>query len=427
MHEPTLANPAVLRPSTGNVAGANVDSAGLLGLCLAGLCAFLSVYASQPLLPTLERAFDVGKAGAALTVSAPSTAVALASPLSGYLADRWGQRRIMLASLFLLVVPTALAATATSMPWLIFWRFCQGLAVPGIYAVGIAYAANRFPSRDLGHAMASLITGNVLGGFLGRTLSGQIAALAGWRYAFLALALLTGVGAVLTWRLLPDERGRVSSHSGTPRTSARDLLRPEVLATFGIGFSLLFVQVAVFTYVTFYLAAPPFELGPSALGAIFAIYLIGAVVTPRAGRLIDRIGSLRGLSLAVALGLAGPVLTLVPRLGWVVAGLACSATATFVGQSAATSYLSQVVPPTLRARASGFYLSCYYVGGAVGGVAPALIWSWGGWSSCVALVVAIELISLVVIRCAKDPAIMARRNAPQAVPPLGCRAAARVS
>jgi MFS transporter, YNFM family, putative membrane transport protein len=373
--------------------------AGLLALGLAGLCAFLNVYASQPLLPTLEHALNASKAEAALTVSAPSAAVALTSPIFGLLAERFGQRRVMVASIFALVLPTALAATAPSVHWLVFWRFCQGLSVPGIYAVGIAYAARRFARSELSHAMASLVTGNVIGGFLGRTLSGQIAAVASWRYAFLTLSLLTLVGAALTARLLPQEPASLASplELRQSRPSARRLVAPAVLATYWVGFSLLFIQVAMFTYVTFYLADAPFHLGPSALGSVFAIYLIGALVTPRAGRIIDHIGTRRGLFLAVGLGLLGALITLLPSLPAVVLGLACCATATFVGQSAATSHLSLLVPEPLRARASGLYLSCYYIGGAVGGVAPALAWHAGGWNACVLLVVVAQVLTLLCI------------------------------
>ena len=50
------------------------ETASLVALGLAGLCTFLNVYATQPLLPLLERAFGVGKAQAAWTVSATAAA-----------------------------------------------------------------------------------------------------------------------------------------------------------------------------------------------------------------------------------------------------------------------------------------------------------------------------------------------------------------
>ena len=60
----------------------------LLALGLAGFCAFLNVYAAQPLLPLLTATFGASKAAAGLTVSAPNLAVALAAPLVSARAAR---------------------------------------------------------------------------------------------------------------------------------------------------------------------------------------------------------------------------------------------------------------------------------------------------------------------------------------------------
>ena len=70
-------------------------------------------------------------------------------------------------SLFLLAVPTALAATATSLHALILWRFAQGLFVPGVIAVMLAYINEEWAGRGVGRAMSSYVTGTVIGGSLG--------------------------------------------------------------------------------------------------------------------------------------------------------------------------------------------------------------------------------------------------------------------
>jgi YNFM family putative membrane transporter len=370
--------------------------AALVALGLAGVCAFLNVYATQPLLPLLSHGFNVAEGAAALTVSAPGIAVALGSPFVGAVADRLGRRRVIVGSLFVLVAPTLLAATSGSLPALVAWRFLQGLAVPGVYAVGVAYAATTFEGRGVGRAMAAIVTGNVLGGFLGRTVCAAVAERAGWRAAFVALGVLTLAGAVATARWLPKDAGPRPKAAAAfhPRAALRALgsLRSAPLAaTFAVGFGLLFVQVATFTYVTFHLAGAPFRLGPTALGAVFAVYLVGAAVTPRAGRWIDRFGPRRALAAAAAVGLAGSILTLAGALPLIVAGLALTCTSVFVGQSAATTHLARAAPPAVRSIASGLYISCYYVGGAVGGVLPSVAWGLGGWAACVALVGAVQL------------------------------------
>ena len=374
------------------------ETASLVALGLAGLCTFLNVYATQPLLPLLERAFGVGKAQAAWTVSAPAIAVALASPFAGALADRVGRRRLMVIALFTLAVPTALAGTAQSMPGLIAWRFAQGLVVPGVYAVAVSYISDVWQGRGVGRAMSALVTGNVLGGFLGRLVAGLCAESLGWRAAFLALGILTAAGAVASSRWLPPEPVRTAP-AARPLEALRALARQldaRLLATFAVGFNVLFSLVATFTYVTFHLSGPPFHLGAGALSSLFVVYLVGAVVTPFAGRWIDRVGSRRALSASLGLAMLGALLTLAPSVLAVGAGLTCCCTAAFASQAASTSYLQVAAPREVRSTASGVYVSAYYLGGSAGGVLPAVAWHAGGWPACVALAAAVQLVTLAL-------------------------------
>ncbi|BDG07342.1 MFS transporter [Anaeromyxobacter paludicola] len=377
-------------------AAPSVPASTLLALGLAGFCAFLNVYATQPLLPLFREVFGISSGEAALTVSAPTVAVALASPFFGAIADRFGRRRVIVGSLFALSVPTLLAATSSGIGALVAWRFAQGLAVPGIYAVGIAYISEACGGAALARGMAALVTGNVVGGFCGRAVSGFVGEHAGWRAVFVALGLLTAIGALATSRFLP----RQPPPSGAPRALrpleairrlGPRLATPRLLATYAVGFNVLFVQVAMFTYATFHLAAPPFRLGAAALSSIFLVYLVGAVITPFAGRWIDRVGSRRALAVVLATAVAGGGLTLLPALWAVALGLALCCTAVFVSQSASTAFLQSAAEPEARSTAAGIYVSSYYLGGAAGGILPAAAWHLGGWTACVALVALVQL------------------------------------
>jgi MFS transporter, YNFM family, putative membrane transport protein len=97
-----------------------------------------------------------------------------------------------------------------------------------------------------------------------------------------------------------------------------------LLAVFGMGFAALFCLVGVFTYVNFYLAAPPFRLNSAQLGSVFAVYLLGVIVTPLAGRFLDHYCVRRTALLA---------------FGFAVVGLS-------------------------RSSAAGLYVTLYYVGGS---------------------------------------------------------------
>src|SRR5262245_24434875 len=89
---------------------------------VAGFAAFVDLYATQPLLPLLARAFRASAFDVSLTITAPAVAVAISAPFVGRLADRVGLRRVIVASAFVLTAATALAATSTTLRQIVFWR-----------------------------------------------------------------------------------------------------------------------------------------------------------------------------------------------------------------------------------------------------------------------------------------------------------------
>src|SRR5215468_8161764 len=281
----------------------------------AGFCAFLTLFAPQPLLPMLARAFAVTPGKASLLVTASTLAVAIAAPFAGLVADRFGRKNVIVPAAFLLAVPTLLAATASTFTQLLWWRFAQGVFTPGIFAVIIAYVNEEW-EKGAGAATAAYITGTVLGGFTGRVLAAIVASHTSWRWAFVALGALNVLGAIAIRTWLPPgrrfKRAQRDAHVGA--AMLRHLRNPRLAATYAVGFCVMFTLLSTFTYVNFYLAAPPFQLSTSALGQLFAVYLVGAVITPRAGRMIDRMGHRFALVAAFTAGATGVALTLIHSL-----------------------------------------------------------------------------------------------------------------
>ncbi|MNR81242.1 Inner membrane transport protein YnfM [compost metagenome] len=367
-------------------------------LALVGFCTFLGLYATQALLPTLKQLFAASEMEVSLTISAATAAVALTAPLAGLVVDRWERKPLMIASLFALAATTLLAATAPNLPALIAWRFVQGLFVPVVYVVTLCYINETCDAGRLGASMASFITGNVLGGFTGRALSGTMIELGDWRLSFVVLGGLTVVGTVAAAFLLPPSEQERPAYLGMAgiRKWGELLRSPALLGIFAAGFNTLFVLVALFTYVNFHLAEAPFHLGPMGLAAIFSVYMLGVIVTPLAGRLIDTYGYRPVFLAATATALAGVLITLLPTLWGVIAGLAICSSGVFVCQSAATSALGATSGAS-RSLASGLYLAFYYLGGSIGGALPGFFWGQGGWWGCVLVVICVQVLTMGIV------------------------------
>lgn len=379
---------------------------GVLAIAICGVCAFVDMYCTQPLLPMLVELFHASKAAAGLTVSATTLGVAAAAPFVGSYAERHNRKKIIVGSILALTIPTLLAATSRGLPELVFWRFLQGVLMPGIVATAIAYITEEWAETTVAIVMAIYVSGTVLGGFLGRLVAGLIADHYGWQWSFVVLSGVNIVGGSLVAMLLPHARYGESIAGGTHSRAPvehpllgmlRHLRSSDLLVTFGIGFNILFALVATFTYVTFHLAAQPYGLSTSDLSLLFAVYLVGLVATPAGGVLLTRIDLRKGILGAVVLSLTGVLLTLAAPLWLIVVGLALCSSGVFIAQAAAIAYLRQAAPAGARVSAAGLYLSWYYVGGTVAGIAPGYAWKFGGWSACVALTAAVQLLTIVLI------------------------------
>jgi len=363
---------------------------------IAGACTFINVYCTQPLLPFFQQLFHASEIEVSLTVGAVTLAVAIMAPITGMIAETIGRKKVIVPALFAMAVPTMLAATSQNLHALIAWRFAQGLFVPGVIAVMMAYINEEFPGR-VGVVMSSYVAGTVFGGFLGRFLTGIIAAHWSWRAGFVTLGILDLIGAFAVRQWLPLAVNFVPSKHvfksvGDTWGHLRNL---RLLAICGMGFTVLFALVGVFTYANFYLALPPFNLTSAELGSIFFVYLLGCVVTPLAGRFLDRHGFRLTTLLSFGMCLGGLLLTLAPSLGLIIAGLAFFSSGIFVSQSAATVLMGKVAGRA-RSAAAGLYVTFYYTGGSVGAALTGWFWMKSGWPACVGLLAAVSLLTLLL-------------------------------
>ncbi len=367
------------------------------GVAVAGAATFFNLYNTQAVLPDIARSLGVGELDAGLTITAPLLAVACVAPFAGTISDRLGRKKLIVGAASLLVLPSLAVAAAPNLHVMVAWRFLQGLLLPFLFTVCIAYIGDECRGGRSIRTAGAYSAGTILGGFSGRMIEGLATEFAGWRMGFVVIAACSAVLALLIALLLPRERhfeplqgglaGALSSY-GEHFHSRR------LLATCLVGFCILFTNVGGYTYVNFYLAAPPFGLGPSQLGLMFTVYLLGVFTTPAATRLAVRIGRRPTMAASVAVTVAGLLLTLWPHVAAVFAGLALMSGGIFVVQALSLSFIAST---TRRAKSTavGLYVTVYYIGGSLGGLVPGTLWHHFGWAGVVALLVTMQAVLVV--------------------------------
>ena len=368
----------------------------IVAVFLCGAFAFLEMYCTQPLLPLLRQAFHASEVHVGLTISACTTGVAISAALLAVFGERFHRKRVIMLSMTALACATLLTATATTLNELELWRLVQGILTPGIFILTIAYVTEEWPAHLVPRVMSSYVAGTVFGGFVGRLLGGTVAQHGGWRATFVLLGTLALLGAGFIQWLLPAATHRhVHDESTTPVRN--NLRNSRLLATFGVGFCMLFTLVSIFSYVTFYLSESPFNLSTAQLSYLFTVYLFGLVATLAAGTVLAHIGLRYGMLSAIGMCFAGCCLTLIHSLAAVGVGLAICSSGVFIAQTCANSSLREATPAGSRVSAAGMYICSYYIGGTVGGILPGVAWKLRGWPACVALTCGFLVIAATLV------------------------------
>ncbi|MFN2432675.1 MAG: MFS transporter [Gemmatimonadota bacterium] len=299
-----------------------------------------------PLLPYAGR--DLGAGGFAIGAlfAAYSLTQFVLAPVWGAIADRFGRRPVLLASIAWGSAAYVLFALATSYETLLLSRVLAGLSA-AVIGVSQAYLADRTPAEDragaLGLLGAAFGMGFVVGPALGAVLSRWGFAVPGFVAAGLCAANFL---VALRWlpESLPRERRRPvrgRSAAGAPRwrwSGARPVLAILFLST--AAFSVLYPVFPLFV-------DQRFGFGPLEAGILFSVVgLVAAAIQGGAlGRLARRVGERRLLASGVALmGIGLALLPLATSVGGLAAALAPVAFGFAVTTPLAQTFLSRLAP-----------------------------------------------------------------------------------
>lgn len=210
-------------------------------------------------LRSIQAEFKLTDAQSGALGSAALVSAAVGGVLFGYLADRFGRVRMLMVSILVYSVFTALTATARSLPELVLWRVLVGFGLGGEWSAGSVLVAESWPAKHRGKAVGLMQSGFALGYILAALLAAAVIPAFGWRTLFVigvAPALL------LVWirrNLREPAAGGVVPTAGLGRTLAV-LARPPhvrhaVLATLTAS-ALLFAYWGLFTWIPSFLSTP---------------------------------------------------------------------------------------------------------------------------------------------------------------------------
>ncbi|MDV7241734.1 MULTISPECIES: MFS transporter [Rhodococcus] len=344
----------------------------VLGGCfLAYLFDALEIVLLSLALPAIRVDMGLSVTQAGLLATATLLGIGVSSVMGGYVADNFGRKKALIASLVIFGLFTAAIAVVPNFTVFLILRFLAGIGLGAVWSVVSAYVVETWPTKSRGRAAAFVISAFPAGGALAAVISGQF--LPDWRLMFLvagtAVVLPTFIVLVFfresaTWAA--DKAAHVTDVVSVRDVLGGSLRRRTVLGTAMAALALTGYWGAT-TWLPTYLTTER-DLPPESVALFVMILNVGMFLGYNGfGFLADSIGRRRTIILTL-LGVAVtmPVYALTTdqtALMWL--GPLFGAFTAFFGLFG--SYLGELFPTRVRATGAGF---CFNVGRGVSALAP---------------------------------------------------------
>ncbi|HEV7307085.1 DHA2 family efflux MFS transporter permease subunit [Ensifer sp.] len=159
-------------------------------------------------LPAIARDIGVGPITLKLALTAYMVALAIFIPLSGWMADRFGAKKIFRAAILVFIAGSILCAISNSLPAFVFSRFLQGMGGAMMTPVARLVLVRGTPRSELVSAMALLTIPALVGPLAGPPLGGFITTYFSWHWIFLINVPVGIAGYILSGIYLPHMEPR---------------------------------------------------------------------------------------------------------------------------------------------------------------------------------------------------------------------------
>jgi len=186
-------------------------------------------------IPSMAASLHVTPLSLKAVVTSYILSLAVSIPISGWMADRFGTRRVFMSAVAIFTLASILCGLSLNSPMLVAARLLQGIGAAMMMPVGRLTIIRTFPKSELLAAMNFVIIPALIGPLLGPTVGGIIVHWMSWRDIFF-VNVPVGVAAIaLAHRYMPDYRGEESR--------PLDLIG---LVLFGTGIALLSWLLEIF-------------------------------------------------------------------------------------------------------------------------------------------------------------------------------------
>lgn len=368
---------------------------------ISAVVVFFVLYGVQPLLPVFAKNYGLSIASAGALMTATLIPLAIAPLFYGYLLSTISPINLLRVALLAMSVSCIAFAVSESYYFSFFIRILQGFLIPAALTSITTYIANNSSVAVLQRNLSFFITGTILGGLFGRIMAGVFAAYWHWQAFYYSLA----VALLVTALLLPKQQKATTTNYARLRISliTQTFSTPGILKIYICVFCLFFSFVALLNFLPFMVTDMLGSANEMLLGLMYCGFIMGAVTSLNAQRLIYRLGSAKRVMTLGYLGFLFAIcLLFIENVFIAFAVLFVFCGSMFLVHTVATAEVNYRNKDN-KSIVNALYVSFYYSGGVSGSYFPGMLYQHYGHAALLTCLLFVSTFGLLILLSLKPP------------------------
>ncbi|OEF98426.1 MFS transporter [Desulfuribacillus alkaliarsenatis] len=224
----------------------------LVGLSLVPFVMVLGNSMLIPILPDMQKELSITQFQVSLIITAFSIPAAIVIPISGYLSDHYGRKKVIIPALLIYALGGLIAGFAASFlgdkayPLIIAGRIIQGIGAAGTAPIAMALASDIFTDESRSKALGIIEAANGIGKVISPIL-GSLIAIIVWYATFFAFPILCIPIALIMWLVVAEPKGNIN------KQTVSDYIKSviKIFKSKGVGLFAAFLAGSVTLFILF--------------------------------------------------------------------------------------------------------------------------------------------------------------------------------
>ena len=358
------------------------------------------LYATQPIGPVFENELGISKTQATLFTTAIMIPLAFAGIFYGYLLEKIQIKIILVLAFLLLGISEIVFSLTHSYFLLLNIRGFQGLLIPAVLTGIMSYISQISSKDSVVNAIGIYIGVTIIGGFMGRALSGFFTDIFGWRVFFFIIGCIAILASIL---LLKFSQNIKASYLKPHLIDIIHTLKTRHnLYIFLMIFGIFFTFQAMLNFIPFELAKISDNYSSSKAGMLYIGYLVGVLVAFNTKEIVAFLGgSIKAIISGIIILIIAIQFFRIESFWFIFGAMVVFCLGNFITHSIASGFINKMAT-SHKGISNGLYVSFYYFGGALGSFVPGFVYTPFGWNAMLSFISIVSFISLIFIMVIRD-------------------------